>query len=325
MKLILSFLFISLTVLTGAHSSFAQHSSKAGPGIRTIIADILMVDGDFYVVRTEYGEIQIEVKPDTKVSEQFKFGDRIKAVIRPNDSAISVERAQEGEEVGVFVQKPQEPDKKAKKPDKKAAEAKSAKKSSKATAPKQAATRIVVADILMVDGDFYVVRTEYGEIQIEVTPDTKRSEEFKFGDKIKARILPNDRALSIQRAKPEDPVGVVTEKPRTTLEKVDIPGAQPESGAEKEKETSSAKVEGKGEGYAPGTRIIVAEILMVDGDFYVVRSEYGEIQIEVTPDTKRNEEFKFGDKIKAVVLKNDRALSVERADANEPIGIKIAK
>ena len=64
---------------------------------------------------------------------------------------------------------------------------------------------------------------------------------------------------------------------------------------------------------------------MVDGDFYVVRSEFGEIQIEVTPDTKKNEEFKFGDKIKAVVLKNDRALSVERATANDPIGIKIAK
>ena len=325
MKRIQSFLFISLIVLTGTHSSFAQESSKAKPGTRTIIADILMVDGDFYIVRGDQGEIQIEVTPDTKQSEQFKFGDRIKAVVRPNDSAISVERAQDGEEVGIFVQKPQVPDKKAKKPGKKAADSTSAKKPSKAKAPTMPETRIVVADILMVDGDFYIVRTEYGEIQIEVTPDTKRNEEFKFGDKIKARILPNDRALSIQRATPDDPVGVVTEQPITTLEKVDAPATPSEKSAEKEKKEIPTKVEGKGEGHAPGTRIIVAEILMVDGDFYVVRSEYGEIQIEVTPDTKREEEFKFGDKIKAVVLKNDRALSVERANANDPIGIKIAK
>ena len=323
MKLIQSFLFIFLIVLTGSHSSFAQESSK--PGTRTIIADILMVDGDFYIVRGDQGEIQIEVTPDTKLSEQFKFGDRIKAVIRSNDSAISVERAQEGEEVGIFVQKPQVPDKKAKKPDKKATDSKIAKKPSKAKGPKTPATRIVVADILMVDGDFYIVRTEYGEIQIEVMPDTKRNEEFKFGDKIKARILPNDRALSIERAKPEDPVGVVTEQPITTLEKVGAPATPSENSAEKAKKEIPTKVEGKGQGHAPGTRIIVAEILMVDGDFYVVRSDYGEIQIEVTPDTKRKEEFKFGDKIKAVVLPTDRALSVERANANEPIGIKIAK
>jgi exosome complex RNA-binding protein Csl4 len=60
---------------------------------------------------------------------------------------------------------------------------------------------------------------------------------------------------------------------------------------------------------------------MVDGDFYVVRGERGEIRIEVTPDTKLSEDFKFGDKIKAKVLKTDEAISVERAQADEPIGI----
>ena len=234
MKLMQFLLCTCLILGTGIHTAYAQESSK--PGTRTIIADILMVDGDFYIVRGDRGEIQIEVTPDTKQSEQFKFGDRIKAVVRPNDSAISVERAQEGEEVGIFVQKPQVPDKKAKKPDKKAADSTSAKKPSKAKAPTMPETRIVVADILMVDGDFYIVRTEYGEIQIEVTPDTKRNEEFKFGDKIKARILPNDRALSIQRATPDDPVGVVTEQPITTLEKVDVPATPSEGGCRKRKE-----------------------------------------------------------------------------------------
>ena len=322
MRPIQSFLFITLILVINSHSSFSQESSGGEPGARTIIADILMVDGDFYIVRGNRGEIQIEVTPDTKLTEQFKFGDRIKAVVRPNDTAISVERAREGEEIGVFVQKPQAPAKPEKKPDKKAAGSDSTQKSAKAKAPEMPKTRIVVADILMVDGDFYIVRTEYGEIQIEVTADTKLEEEFKFGDRIKARILPNDRALSIQRAKPEDPVGVITERPVTTLEKVGVPASESVDTAVKEKQIVP-KVQGQA--YAPGTRIIVAEVLMVDGDFYIVRSELGEIQIEVTPDTKRKEAFKFGDKIKAVVLPNDRALSVERAQPNEPAGIKVAK
>ena len=69
------------------------------------------------------------------------------------------------------------------------------------------------------------------------------------------------------------------------------------------------------------TRTIVAEILMIDGDFYVVRGDRGEIRIEVTPDTKLSENFKFGDKIRAKVLSTDEAVSVERAAADEPIGI----
>ena len=115
MRPIQSFLFIALILVISTHSFFSQESPGGEPGARTIIADILMVDGDFYIVRGNRGEIQIEVTPDTKLTEQFKFGDRIKAVVRPNDTAISVERAPEGEEVGVFVQKPQAPAKPAKK------------------------------------------------------------------------------------------------------------------------------------------------------------------------------------------------------------------
>ena len=70
--------------------------------------------------------------------------------------------------------------------------------------------RIIVADVLMVDGDFYIVRGERGEIQIEVTPKTTISESFDYGDRIKAEVLPNDKALKIERAGPEDPVGITT-------------------------------------------------------------------------------------------------------------------
>ena len=51
----------------------------------------------------------------------------------------------------------------------------------------------------MVDGDFYVLRGELGEIRVERTPKTKMTEEFKFGDFIKATLKPNDQALTIER------------------------------------------------------------------------------------------------------------------------------
>ena len=57
----------------------------SSPKTRTIVANLLMVDGDFYIVRGDRGEIQIEVTPDTKLSEEFTFGDRIKAVFWYDD------------------------------------------------------------------------------------------------------------------------------------------------------------------------------------------------------------------------------------------------
>ena len=77
-------------------------------------------------------------------------------------------------------------------------------------APEIPSTRIIVADVLMVDGDFYIVRGERGEIQIEVTPKTTISESFDYGDRIKAEVLPNDKALTIERASPDDPIGITT-------------------------------------------------------------------------------------------------------------------
>ena len=60
----------------------------------------------------------------------------------------------------------------------------------------------------MIDGDFIIVRGERGEIQIEVVPDTKLTEKFQFGDKIKAMVLPNDKALTVERATPDEPIGI---------------------------------------------------------------------------------------------------------------------
>ena len=70
--------------------------------------------------------------------------------------------------------------------------------------------RTIVADVLMVEGDFYIVRGEKGEIRIEVTPKTAVSGSFDYGDRIKATVSPNDKALTIERANPNDPVGITT-------------------------------------------------------------------------------------------------------------------
>ena len=299
----------------------AQAPPTANPATRIIVADILMIDGDFYVVRGDRGEIRIEVTPDTKVSEEFKFGDRIKAVVRPNDSAISIERAGEGDVVGIITQDPvpMAPSSNESKIPPKDMSSISEKKEPVPDAKEdesESTTRIVVADILMVDGDFYVVRTEFGEIQIEVTPDTKLEKTFKFGDRIKAHILPNDKAISVSTANPDEPIGVVTAK------QTPDPGQPPSQAIDPKKPKSEgASAEATVVAKTPKTRTIVAEILMIDGDFYVVRGERGEVRIEVTPDTKLSEEFKFGDKIKAKVLSTDEAISIERAQPNEPMGI----
>jgi exosome complex RNA-binding protein Csl4 len=302
---------------------WAQDSPPAAPKSRTIVAEILMIDGDFYVVRGERGEIRIEVTPDTKLSQPFQFGDRIKAVVLPNDVAISIDRAGETEALGVTTQQStpvpiapksgaQESAQKARVGGLSAPDESPPSLSEERASPR---IRIVVADILMVDGDFYVVRSERGEIRIEVTPDTKSDEIFKFGDRIKAHILPNDKAISVQRAEPGEPTGIVTAE-RVQKHKRSRASVSPSQTSSPDEPLSESDLVSK----APKTRIIIAELLMIDGDFYVVRGDRGEIRIEVTPDTKLSEVFKFGDKIKARILPTDEAISVERAKPDEPIG-----
>ncbi|GJL55841.1 MAG: hypothetical protein NPIRA02_29730 [Nitrospirales bacterium] len=312
--------FIMLFVMSASVLSFAQGPEFPPPAKRTVVAEVLMTEGDFLIVRGELGEIRIVVKPDTTMSESFDFGDRIKAVIRPDDSAISIVRAGPDEPIGITAEAPASP----------AAPAQSTTpsgmpESAAHPAPAQSdeppvliepADRIIVADILMVDGDFYVVRSEYGEVRIEVTPDTKMTETFKFGDRIKAKILPNDKAVYVKRAQPDDPLGFQAPAPSpaspSSSAQAAPPAAMPQS--------ADTPVESSGS-YPTGTRKVVAEVLMLDGDFIIVRGERGEIRIEVTDTTNPNESVQFGDKVRAILLPNDRAVSVEKARPDEPIGM----
>ena len=286
---------------------------------RTVVADLLEVEGDFHIVRGERGEIRIEVTPDTQISETFTFGDRIKAVLLPNDVAQSIIRAAPDEPIGITTNEPSEPP-----PTPTATEiSQTSEEDLDEISPLYKAyqvpkVRIIIADLLMVDGSFYIVRSEYGEIQIEITSETEISEDFKFGDKIKARVTSTDKALSVVRAGKDEPTGIQEEiappAPSTPTTPVSTPPTK--SPTTSEQKTPEPPVKS-----TPSIRIIVADVLMVDGDFYIVRGERGEIRIEVTPKTKVSEPFDYGDRIKAEVLPNDKALTIERASPDDPIGI----
>ena len=305
----------SIFATEGDGVKMAQASSQPSPPpkTRTVVADLLMIDGGFYVVRGERGEIRIEVTPETQLAELFAFGDRIKAVLLPNDKAISITRAQPGEPIGttnkapITSAPPSPPSPGA--------------KTKPSTPPTKVSpnVRIIIADILMVDGNFYIIRSDYGEIQIEVTPQTQLSESFKFGDRIKARVTPQDQALSIVRASPDDSPGIrVEEGPLASTPTAPPVVIAPETEPTDSKKDTAATTQK----VSPKVRTIVAEILMIDGNLYVVRGDRGEIRIEVTAETTLSESFKFGDRIKAKILPNDTALFIERARSDEPLGTK---
>ncbi|MDH5585598.1 MAG: hypothetical protein OEZ57_07660 [Nitrospirota bacterium] len=322
-RLLLPTLFVGLGFSITGMFSFLQAEDAvqlvSAQKTRTIVADFLMVDGGLYIVRGERGEIQIEITPETKLSEKFTFGDRIKAVLLPNDVAQSITRANPNEPIGIAINEVQEtaaPPPSASKDGQKPKVAPPTLKPPTVQVPK---VRLIIADLLMVDGSFYIVRTEYGEIQIEITPNTELSENFQFGDKIKARITSADKALSVVRAGKDEPAGIQDEDaPSVAATPAPPVPSAPSSNSTIVAEQKSPAVPIE---TPPSTRIIVADVLMVDGDFYIVRGDRGEIRIEVTPKTALSESFNFGDRIKAEVLPNDKALSIERAHANDPVGI----
>ncbi len=312
------FFICVLLVCNGSNSLLLAEDDLqpvSSPKTRTVVAEVLEVEGDFHIVRGERGEIRIEVTPDTQVSEEFIFGDRIKAVLLPNDVAQIITRAGPNEPIGTSSNEPSEPT-----PTPTPTEiSQTSEEDLKVTSPLYKAyevpkVRVIIADILMVDSSFYIIRSEQGEIQIEITPETKLSEDFKFGDRIKARITPADKALSVVRAKKNELPGIHDEGTSRPTPSISI--SQPIAKTPTPLETSEAP-----DSQTPTNRIIVADVLMVDGDLYIVRGKSGEIRIEVTPKTTISESFDYGDRIKAEVLPNDKALTIERASPDDPVGI----
>ncbi len=285
---------VCVALLTQRPGAFAQDETSNVP-TRTIVGDLLMIDRDLYIVRSEYGEVQVEATPQTKIAEDFQFGDRIKARVLMNNQALTIDRAGPGDVPGVAehqaatVKAPVTPEAEENKDD----------ASAPAAPPKRPTGKTVVGDLLMIDRDLYIVRSEYGEVQVEATPQTKIAEDFQFGDRIKARVLMNNQALTIDRAGPDDVPGVM------------VHGALPPPRVGQDEAGATVSDSGRGD----DTKVVEGRILMVDGDFYVIRGERGEIRIERTPETRMTGEFKFGDLIKATVTATDRALAIERLRA----------
>ncbi len=292
---------VCVVLLVQSPNVLAQDGASNQP-TKTIVGDLLDIDRDLYIVRGERGEIQIEATYKTEVTEEFEYGDRIKALVLMNNKALKIERAGPDDVPGVVENKAA------------TAKASAAPKEGEDRAvssapPKRPDRKTIVADLLDVDRDFYIVRGELGEIQIEATHKTEITEEFGYGDRIKALVLMNNKALKIERAGPDDVLGVV------------VHGASSSSGADQAPAKAAGKPGGDGGGqaaYSPAwaqsydTKVVEGQVLMVDGDFYVLRGERGEIRVERTPKTKMTEEFKFGDFIKAIVKPNDQALTIER-------------
>ncbi len=280
----------------------AQEGASTQP-TKTIVADLLDVDRDFYIVRGEYGEIQIEATHKTEITEEFGYGDRIKALVLMNNKALKIERAGPDDVTGVTenvaapAQAP-EPQQAAK-----------GEAPAPAAQPKQPESKTIVGDLLDVDRDFYIVRGERGEIQIEATHKTEITEEFGYGDRIKALVLMNNKALKIERAGPDDVAGVTENVPAAAQ------APEPQQAAKGEAPASAAQPK------QPESKTIVGDLLDVDRDFYIVRGERGEIQIEATHKTEITEEFGYGDRIKAKVLMNNKALKIERAGPDDETGV----
>ena len=131
----------------------------------------------------------------------------------------------------------------------------------------------------------------------------------------------NNKALKIERAGPNDVSGVVENQAAIA----EAPVAKEEKKSET-KGTNQEKDKAPGQSVQPkkaDRKTIIGDLLEIDRDLYIVRGERGEIQIEATYKTDITEEFGFGDRIKALVLMNNKALKIERAGPNDVLGVVI--
>ena len=195
---------VCAVLLVQGQSLLAQEGASTQP-TKTIVADLLDVDRDFYIVRGDRGEIQIEATHKTEITEEFQYGDRIKALVLMNNKALKIERAGPDDVTGVTENVPAP----AQAPEPQ--QAATGEAPAPVAQPKQPESKTIVADLLDVDRDFYIVRGDRGEIQIEATHKTEITEEFGYGDRIKAKVLMNNKALKIERAGPDDEPGVYEE------------------------------------------------------------------------------------------------------------------
>ncbi len=297
---------VCVVLLVQGPHVLAQDGASNQP-TKTIVGDLLDIDRDLYIVRGERGEMHVEATYQTEVTEAFEYGDRIKALVLMNNKALKIERAGPDDVPGVVENKAAT----AKAPVTQNAEKDKAEASVPPPPAQQPDRKTIVGDLLDIDRDLYIVRGERGEIHVEATYQTEVTEAFEYGDRIKALVLMNNKALKIERAGPDDVSGVVLHEATSFPSADQIPvqaAGKPAADGEGGVQAAASSAVAQGD----DIRVVEGQVLMVDGDFYVIRGEHGEIRVERTLKTKMTEEFRFGDFIKATVTPTDRALVIQR-------------
>lgn len=71
-------------------------------------------------------------------------------------------------------------------------------------APQGAAEQVVKGDVLLKEGDEYIIKDMSGhEIRVHVSPETKKDGVIKIGDKIEATVTRDGHAVSIKQQIPQ--------------------------------------------------------------------------------------------------------------------------
>ena len=71
-------------------------------------------------------------------------------------------------------------------------------------APQEAAEQVVKGDVLLKEGDEYIIKDISGhEVRVHVSPETKKDGVIKIGDKIEATVTREGHAISIKQQIPQ--------------------------------------------------------------------------------------------------------------------------
>ncbi|GJL64765.1 MAG: hypothetical protein NPIRA04_34190 [Nitrospirales bacterium] len=84
--------------------------------------------------------------------------------------------------------------------------------------------KTVEGELVAIDGEFYVVKSQEGtEERLHVSPTTQKSEELKQGDMITAQVTDQGHALSIQAAEEAGISAQSSEKAGNNMDEMEMP------------------------------------------------------------------------------------------------------
>lgn len=141
-------------------------TQSTGEPYRTVIVELLRVEGRYYVVKDEHGkEMHLLISPDTRTGGTFKPGDRIEVEASPIEHAMFIRPLSKVH----------------------------------AEIDLEAATRTIRGRLQKIEGKYYVLKDENGrEFRLLVTASTEMAGMFKAGDDLEVAVSPVEHAMSIR-------------------------------------------------------------------------------------------------------------------------------